>query len=172
MPSRPVSASVTSSPRVVDAPGAARGAAASDGTAAPNTRVAVTAHVRFVAAQISAVARSPIDGINTNAAPSAPRTAPSVFAAYSGAIDAPRPSSRIRAIAGSVAPIAAVAGSSHRKVPPKIHAQCASGAGESGNADTHAADSGAKPNASTSAHVPMTASQIAYPRAGRALRVT
>src|ERR1043165_1519621 len=179
MPSRPVRARV---PSEVRAPldtgmGAASDDAGGDEPVA-NTRSAASAQARFVAAQTIAVARNPASGISTKAAPSEPSTAPSVLAAYNGAmaaparICAPTPAcdARTRSIAGSVAPMAAVAGSNHRKVPAKIHAQCATGAGDSGNHDTHVADSGASPNASTSAQPPITASQIAYARAGFAPR--
>src|SRR5262245_25720415 len=89
------------------------------GIASSNNLSASTAHKRLSATHAVAVRNNPNSGTSQNAAPSTPSTAPNVFAAYSAGIDP-----NTRCIAGSVAPIDAVAGNSSRNVPQNATNQC------------------------------------------------
>src|SRR5690349_15354354 len=84
-----------------------------------NHAIASAAQAKLSTAHAIAVLTNPICGTSQNAAPSTPRTAPNVLAAYSAGIDP-----KIRCIDGSVAPIDAVAGSSNRNVPQNATDQC------------------------------------------------
>ena len=97
---------------------------------------APAAHSRFSAMHSPAVRASPMAGTSQNAAASTPSTAPPVLQAYSAAMDrlaaacAPRRHCRLmRSIAGKVAPMAAVAGSSSKNVPQKATDHCQAGLG-------------------------------------------
>src|SRR3954469_21450101 len=142
-----------SSPVIQSAPSVDRAApaVAITGAARPaeRTRDAASAQAPFVTAHAIAVARKPANGISTNAAPSAPSTAASVFAAYKVAIEAPRSpaSATRRSMAGKVAPIAAIAGSSNRNVPAKIHVHWSKGEGSMGSHATHWVESAGNANA-------------------------
>ena len=102
------------------------GAGAGIATRAGKTRSEATPHIRFNATQMPAVRARPRPGTSQNAAATTPATAPNVLLAYSPATERssslPGPRSiaaTMRSIAGSVAPIAAVAGRKSRNVPPK-----------------------------------------------------
>jgi hypothetical protein len=77
---------------------------------------------------------------------------------------------RIRSIAGSVAPIAAVAGRSNRKIPEKATNQCHAGLGFAPMACSSQVVTGAKKNASARLQSAITASAAAYHRPGERLR--
>src|SRR4051812_20214908 len=126
MPSSPVSASRGDTLRAV-----ADLRSSCDLTDVGNKRHDNTAQARFALAHVIVVARRPNVGINKNVVSSVPITAPAVFPAYSHAMRLPCDSSAAstRSIAGSVAPIAAVAGNSTMKVPEKITFQCCNGEG-------------------------------------------
>src|SRR5262249_8043045 len=106
------------------------GLASGDAAAGVKTRSAVTAQSRFSAAQTAAVRLSPSEGTSTNAAPRTPSSAPNVLPAYSAAMW-PRgsPNRSTRSSAGSVAPIAAVAGNSATNVPENASSQWPTGDG-------------------------------------------
>ena len=139
---------------------------------AANSFSATAAHRRLSAAQTAAVRARPNSGTSKNAAASTPRTAPKVLPAYSAAIDAPcrRICARTRSIAGSVAPIAAVAGSSKTKVPQNATDQCH--AAKAARRSDRAANPSRAPSGTASArlHTPIAASHAAYQRAGFGLR--
>ena len=110
--------------------------------------------------------------MSQNAVAITPTTAPSVLQAYSAPTVRPSPPHDAirRSIAGSVAPIAAVAGSSIRKVPPKATVHCQAGAGLTPVQAMSALPSGAISAAIATLHSATSASQPAYQRAGRLLR--
>ena len=125
------------------------------------------------AAQIARGRAGRTRGTSKNAAASTPSTAPNVLPAYS-ACDATCPRSRngarIRSIAGSVAPIAAVAGSSSMKVPQKTTDHCHAGDGCAPIKLEQPADAACgMTNASARLHAPIDGSHAAYQRAGCAL---
>ena len=116
----------------------------------------------FNAAQTIAVLASPIAGTSQNVTSSTPSTAPAVFAAYSPAIDRrPAPPTR-RSIAGSVAPIAAVAGNSSTKLAPKLTDHCHSAVGSAPIHRCTRSPAGRISRTSASPHTPIAASQIRY----------
>ena len=168
MPNIPVA---TSSPRRCHAAARAGSGAAACGAAAGKASAAA-AQARFSTAHTAAVRASPKDGSSQKAVASTPATAPSVLAAYSPAMALPRrPWAATRpARAGSVAPIAAVAGSSSRKLPPKASHHWRNGPGSGPAACTSAWLAGASPHHSTAAHSAISTSHAAYQRAGRRLR--
>ncbi len=122
--------------------------------------------------QTTAVPRRPSPGTSQKAAASTPITAPSVLLAYRAAMDRPcaRRCTVRRSIAGSVAPIAAVAGSSSTKLPRNATDHCHSGAGCTPVSRSSPALIGATANTSSRPHRAMTSSHPAYQRTGRRLR--
>ena len=111
-------------------------------------------------------------GTSQKAVASTPRTAPRVLLAYSAAIGearGARPAST-RSIAGSVAPMAAVAGSSSKKQPTKATAPCHEALGWAPIRPSKASLRGAIVSANTRLHSAISSSQPAYQRAGRGLR--
>ncbi|WP_377155968.1 hypothetical protein ACFJIX_27875 [Roseateles sp. UC29_93] len=75
-----------------------------------------------------------------------------------------------RSIAGSVAPIAAVAGSNNRKLAPKVTIHCHHAGGSAPIQCSTASPTGCISTISASPHRPITASQARYPRKGDADR--
>ena len=75
----------------------------------------------------------------------------------------------MRSIAGSVAPIAAVAGSNSTNMPAKATQACQAGGASGPVKPSSQAPAVGMPRASTSAHSAMSTSQPAYQRAGRRL---
>ncbi len=121
------------------------------------------------------VARArPTAGTNQNALTSTPITAPNVLAAYSAATLRVSPcsgsASVMRSIAGNVAPIAAVAGKSNRKMPENAIAHCARALGCAPVKRTSQALHGAITNTSSRPQSAIISSQPAYQRTGRLLR--
>ena len=102
---------------------------------------------------------------------STPITAPSVLQAYSGAIEQPAWPSRAvtRSIAGSVAPMAAVAGSSKKKLPKNATDHCHRAPGCVPVKPSIHSLMGAISSASARLHRAISSSQPAYQRSGRAL---
>src|SRR6185369_16996968 len=135
------------------------------GIASSNHFRASRAHSRLSATQAVAVRTSPNSGTSQNAAPRTPRTAPKVFAAYSAGIDP-----NTRCIAGSVAPIAAVAGNKSRNVPQNATNQCHAADGCGPIRFSNHPDTGSNSKASARLQTPITASLAAYQRAGFVLR--
>ena len=88
------------------------------------------------------------------------------------AMDAPSASiaPSTRSIAGNVAPIAAVAGNSSKKVPKKATVQCHTGEGCAPIRSSSKPETGASRTASAKPHAAMTTSHAAYQRAGLRLR--
>ena len=86
----------------------------------PNPRSNRT-QTKFSAASSQSVRLNPICGASKNVLTSVPPTAPAVFSAYSRPTCRPSPTQAVktRSAAGSVAPMASVAGASRTKVPPK-----------------------------------------------------
>jgi hypothetical protein len=119
-----------------------------------------------------AVALNPKAGSSQNAVASTPITAPRVLAAYRPATVPPLRVSLAsqRASAGSVAPIAAVAGSSRTKVPAKATAHCRGALASAPVAASRASQAGASNQSSAAPQSPIASSQPAYQRAGLALR--
>src|SRR6187402_142490 len=159
MPRNPVSAKAETEPRSVNT-----------GRAAPveKTISDTTAHVTFSAAQTAVVLISPHDGISQKAIARTPITAPRVLLAYSGAMGRSRTARR--AMAGSVAPIAAVAGRSSRNVPKNATVHCHNGFGVGPTIRSSTELHGAIANANTRLQPAMTASQPAYHLTGLAAR--
>ena len=164
MPRKPVSAS---RPRALRArsrstPGALatvaqRGKAAS----------ARAAHNKLSPAQITEPFKSPSPGITANESASTPSSAPAVFHAYNAEIERSRRSSPVsRSIAGSVAPMAAVAGRNSRNVATKaiVHCQPADGSAPVTRCTTAA--SGDHAVATSKAHDPIAISAPTYQRRG------
>ena len=131
---------------------------------------ATAAHSRFNAAHSAAVIDRPQAGTSQNAAASTPTTAPSVLAAYSAATACPGRALSSRSMAGSVAPIAAVAGSNSSNVPPKATAHCHAGAGCAPVSAIRAPLAGPSSHSSDRLQAAITASATAYQCSGRALR--
>ena len=119
-----------------------------------------------------AVRARPNAGTSQKAVASTPSTAPKVLPAYSAARARPggRQAASTCAIAGKVAPIAAVAGSSKKKVPTKATVHCQSGDGCAPVRASSAPLAGAISSASATLQPAMASSQPAYQRAGCGLR--
>ena len=178
MPSRPVAASVSSVPFGTTTVGFF----ATDVAPAAVKRSVTVAQSRLSPAHRPAVRSKPNSGTSQKAAANTPTTAPKVLAAYSsamGRVSMGRLSmgrmlrficATTRSIAGSVAPMAAVAGNSIRKVPQKATVHCHHGVGCTPMASSIAWLIGAIHSASARLHSAMTSSQAAYQRAGCALR--
>ena len=75
-------------------------------------------------------------------------------------------------MAGKVAPMASVAGNKRKKVPPKVTPACQAAEGAGPSRVLMARLAGSRPQASSSPHDAIAASQPAYQRPGRALRST
>src|SRR5882757_9524790 len=165
MPRKPVAASGNRTPLARDR--------ADDGSPLPaKSFSAAAAHTRFSAAHTSAVRARPNSGTSQNAAARTPATAPKVLPAYSAALGEPwrRICAKTLSIAGSVAPIAAVAGNSSTKVPEKATAHCQAGEACAPVRSSSHLLAGAKRNASARLHNPIAASHAAYQCAGFGLR--
>src|SRR5262245_16969015 len=149
-----------------------RGAAVPSGDAAvgAKTRSAVTAQSRFSAAQTAAVRPSPSEGTSTNVEPRTPSSAPNVLPAYSAAtLPRSSPARSARSSAGSVAPIAAVAGNRTTNVPEKASSQWATGDGRAPISRSNTSVAGTQSQANARLQAPISVSQAAYQRSGRAL---
>ena len=133
---------------------------------------ASAAQAAFMAAHTSAVFVKPSAGTRKNVAPSTPATAPSVLAAYKPPIA--KPSWRKRSVtpvmAGSVAPMAAVAGSSSANGPANAISHCHPSDGCAPVRLARKALAVGNQTAKTTAHTAISASQPAYQRCGAGLR--
>ena len=113
-------------------------------------------------------------GISQNAAASTPTTAPNVLLAYNAAIDlaCPRPRSGAvrRSIAGSVAPIAAVAGRNRTNVAQNATDHCHAADGWAPVSRRTASLKGGATSNSSRPHTPAISSHATYQRTGHALR--
>src|SRR5882757_4412493 len=164
MPRNPVSASAATDPR---ATGLGGGRASRDA----NTGSDTAAHKALSATHTTVVRINPSAGINQKAIAKTPMTAPSVLLAYSGAIECPRcPCTVSRSIAGSVAPMAAVAGKSRKKVPQNATVHCHNTPGVGPMIRSSRELHGDMANANTRLQQAMIASQLAYQRTGWSAR--
>ena len=177
MPSRPVAARRHSRPAASIGLAGPTGMPGTPGLAwagpAPRASAsALAAQPRLTSAQTATVRSRPRPGTSQKAVASTPSTAPKVLLAYrpaSGVAPACRWANS-RSSAGSVAPIAAVAGSSAKKVPAKATAHCQAGLGWAPVRASSAWLKGARPSASSRLQRAISNSQPAYQRAGCGLR--
>ncbi len=127
-------------------------------------------HKTFSAAHTAVVRIRPSAGINAKAISRTPITAPNVLLAYKAAMDRCGVANRAvsRSIAGTVAPIAAVAGRSRANVPQNATVHCHNGLGAAPVIWTNNAPDGDIANANRRLQPAITASHAAYHRTGRA----
>src|SRR6185369_1382796 len=136
-----------------------------------NTVSASAPQLRFSAAQKAALCASPSAGISQKADTRTPSTAPRVLIAYSSAIDRPlsRTSAVSRSIAGSVAPMAAVAGKNRQKQAANTTNQCQAADGATPIVPSTQPLKGDATRSSSKLQPAINNSQPAYQRTGRAL---
>ena len=142
----------------------------SAGVCPRQTSSARAAQVRFSAAQIHAVACRPCSGMATNTASRTPATAPAVLPAYSRGSSERRAVRNCRSSAGSVPPMAKVAGSSSASGKPNASAPCTAA---DGSGPIQRATGAAMDGSSSVTPRPQPAirtSSSAYQRDGRVLR--